>query len=137
MSSRILSKHQAWLAVAVSFTVLCLSMLLHQVADNPEGRYLNDSISLQGSVYYEFKDGRVWMVMLHDQSMGSRELSRFEIATYAGDKGKWTMASRDSDPKVLEVRLLSLRILDSKGKVEMELPRMVVICGRLIKVYTP
>jgi len=136
MSSRILSKRQAWFVVVASFAVLCLGVFLHRAADNPEGRYLDDKIGSTGLSYFEFKDGKVSLVLLKEYKLGSEEIERKAVATYFKREGCWVVTSMGYS-NTLKAGLLSIRYEDSSGKVEAEFPRLISIGGRVIHIYSP
>jgi len=97
---------------------------------------LDDKIGSTGLSYFEFKDGKVSLVLLKEYKLGSEEIERKAVATYFKREGCWVVTSMGYS-NTLKAGLLSIRYEDSSGKVEAEFPRLISIGGRVIHIYSP
>jgi hypothetical protein len=126
------------LAGMLSLLVILLAAFWHRLTANPQGKYLNDKIGYAGLSYYEFKDGKVFLVLSQGYDrLGGKVDHQELIATYSYAAGKWTITSMDgSHASTLDMGLLSIRHLDQAGNEEAEFPRLFSVFGRIFRVYS-
>jgi len=93
---------------AITFCLIAV-ILIAFAPRNPSGRYRVDNISWEGISYYEFKDGRVNLILCKSDQKGGNIIE--EIGTYSKENGQWTYAASSNSPRMLlQATCCSLRI---------------------------
>jgi len=99
--------------MAVSFAAL-LFWIASLISVEPKGRFHESGVSWLGEAYYEFRDGRVKLVLLHPKPGRGRVEMQLGACKLIDDQ--WTLVS-DNDASTMRVRatLFSITISEEDG----------------------
>lgn len=115
---------------------VALVLSLYRLATNPEGRYHTDPVNLSDLSYLELKDGVVTFIQVKGRDLSSGEGD--ERAHYVKESGHWVGYDNNNSEKVfLETGVLSLKIRDTNGVIQIEFPRMWAIGNKVVRFYKP
>ncbi len=115
------SKPNAFLIIGLVILVFIVAVLF-TIRPGPEGRYRDDAIATVGISYFEFKDGKVRLVMPHDIKLSDGCDVR-NLGTYSKQGNEWIYVGEDGYKFKLRTSLLSIEIIDSSGPTN-KFPRL-------------
>ena len=107
------SKPKAFLIIGLVILVFVVAALF-TFRPGPEGRYDDDKIATVGISYFEFKDGKVRLVMPHDIKLSDGCDVR-NLGSYSKQGNEWVYVGEDGYKFKLRPSWLSIEIIDPRG----------------------
>jgi hypothetical protein len=121
-----MSNDWKWKRKGVAVAVLAwpiIFLLAYLLPVSPNGRYYNKGLGSGGEAYFEFRDGKVFL-LIPLQIKASDGLKTNFIGTYSKEERGWMLTTTDAVRIQLKANIFSIRWIGPKGGQEEKFPRM-------------
>jgi hypothetical protein len=109
--------------VAALLALPIIALVAYSLPVSPNGRYYNKGMGSGGEAYFEFREGKVYL-LIPLQIKASDGLKTNFIGIYAKEERGWMLTTTDAVRIQLKANLFSIRWIGPKDEQEEKFPRM-------------